>query len=695
MPQLTASEKYDLGLTLAGEIDQRYSPWGAPETTEEAANILGVIENRYQAQTPKAFGRANKAKYDDRTDVVRQPMQFSTWNDADRRATARANYQGSKKAIDAVVEGYARGDIQPTVPDATHYYSPDGMLAESRGKRSAPTWGGKMVGVERIGPHVFGRIPGIKVPDVPQIANVPIPGRQVADLPKIEPGVISDRTQVPAPRMANLPMSIRDRMIGFPDEQVVARAPVPDMPVQAFAPDRQIGAVAALDNLAAGVPARGVPAPTSRPTRVVEAMPSMPQGYRTIAGQVPAQLSDVPRNVPTPTTASLARGINDRMAAPAMGPLSRQSVASLPQAAPAPKSSRVGPSVSQRMDGFPSLGTLNGPYAPTANRSVPAPQSAPRGLLGAISDAVVSPANAATMTATPGLPASVNERIGGFPSLGTLNPTDAPMRTAALQTPQRQAAPSFSAPMPSQRPTAPTAMQRVASVAMPTQRPARAPVSNVPTPMSAPQRTAMPTNVPTPTARPSTAPIGMNDPLSVADRAVTRAAQPQTQGPRTAALGLPSMPTAPQRSTPTQTAQPQQSPSIGSQIGSALGGRAGVIGGILGGTVAGPAGAIIGNMVARNLFGDEDAPPSVSMADAAEGRGSFHGYGKGLGGAYGYGRGIGGISFRGDGSTGLGAPSIPGKPSRGSSGTSRNSSGSGRGASDAAKSNAGGKAGLY
>ncbi|RYE56621.1 MAG: hypothetical protein EOP20_08665, partial [Hyphomicrobiales bacterium] len=176
--QISAAERRAIGLTIAGEIDPRMSPYSDPNTAIEAANILATIENRYQKNTPRAFGKAKAKSYTTRADVAKQPSQYSTWNDAKSRKTAKDNYAKFGPQIDKVIDGYYDGSVKPSVPQATHYYSPKAM-AQTQGKK-APAWAGKMTDVAQQGAHVFGTIESRRAAQkLPDTGPVPTPADPV------------------------------------------------------------------------------------------------------------------------------------------------------------------------------------------------------------------------------------------------------------------------------------------------------------------------------------------------------------------------------------------------------------------------------------------------------------------------------------------------------------------------------------
>lgn len=112
---ISAKDRMNVALTIAGEIDPRLSPYGQPETTQEIANILETITTRADLGGKSL------------TNIVKQHnagniFQYSTWN-KDKTGQATAAYAKHGKAIDAAVEGYFNGTIQPTVKGLTNYHA--------------------------------------------------------------------------------------------------------------------------------------------------------------------------------------------------------------------------------------------------------------------------------------------------------------------------------------------------------------------------------------------------------------------------------------------------------------------------------------------------------------------------------------------------------------------------------------------
>lgn len=145
---LTEQEKQDLALTIAGEIHPGFTRYGTEEAREEIAKILASIENRYDL--------AESGRYTTRSDVVKAPKQYSTWNTKTERAVAQQNYRNFKEHINSAVEDFYNGKLQATAPHATNYWSPVGMRHITGGRRSEPKWGPSVINRTTTGPHVFG-----------------------------------------------------------------------------------------------------------------------------------------------------------------------------------------------------------------------------------------------------------------------------------------------------------------------------------------------------------------------------------------------------------------------------------------------------------------------------------------------------------------------------------------------------------
>lgn len=149
---LSPQDRQDLGLTIAGEIDSRFSPYGTEATRQEMAAIMGVVENRSML--------SNKSI----SQTVKEKSQFSTWNDTKGRKNAQANYAANKAVIDAAIAEYEAGSLVSPVPDATHYWSPIGMMAITNNQRAKPGWAVAIENQTTIGPHTFGTYKGMLTP---------------------------------------------------------------------------------------------------------------------------------------------------------------------------------------------------------------------------------------------------------------------------------------------------------------------------------------------------------------------------------------------------------------------------------------------------------------------------------------------------------------------------------------------------
>jgi len=144
VPGMSREEAEIIARTIAGEIDHGDSPYGKPATDQEIAAILGVIDNRADLKRLT------------RNQVVHEESQFSTWNDAGRRNTAAQNFQKYGNQINKTMRSYFGGELKSPVPFADHYWSPKGIRAETKNKRSEPVWAPNIVNQTRIGPHTFG-----------------------------------------------------------------------------------------------------------------------------------------------------------------------------------------------------------------------------------------------------------------------------------------------------------------------------------------------------------------------------------------------------------------------------------------------------------------------------------------------------------------------------------------------------------
>ena len=165
MARLSSQEKYDIALTLAGEIDPRLSPWSDPKTRTEAANIIATIENRFDIGTPRAAA-----------------------------------------AIEAQMAGVSSSvDRRPSPMPGIQAYSPVAGPAELAA-----------VALSRA------RTAGIPTPTRAQ-PNVPTPSfglsdavmSRMPDMPATMPSLADMRTKA-APQTAALPASVAERMAGFP-----------------------------------------------------------------------------------------------------------------------------------------------------------------------------------------------------------------------------------------------------------------------------------------------------------------------------------------------------------------------------------------------------------------------------------------------------------------------------------------------
>ena len=678
MARLSSQEKYDIALTLAGEIDPRLSPWSDPKTRTEAANIIATIENRFDIGTPRAFGASKTKNYGSRSDVVKQNSQYSTWNDARSRATARANYTRFKDEIDKVVEDFEKGKVAPTRPDATHYYAPEAMKALTG--RPNPAWAPSLDSRMRQGAHVFGAMPSLYGPNAPRPVNYPtpqveraylaptldsIPVPTMAGLGRDVASRMRGFPETPRPQTASLPASVMDRIAGFSaaPSPMTAYAPSPSMPNRA---------AAAIEAQMAGV--------SSSVDRRPSPMPGI-QAYSPVAG--PAELAAVALSrartagIPTPTraqpnvptpTARPSFGLSDAVMSrmPDM-PATMPSLADMRTKA-APQTAALPASVAERMAGFPAMGSLNdvasyrgtmGQPARSMPANVPAPSPAPRnnieaaakqlgapvtagfsgatmrGLLGAIENEKPqiqsAPLNApkADRVISQSAPKAgrVADQQGMIQSRFDNAPMDTPAMTQMLAEPKdylsdrygtRAQPASLQARTPTVAPTRANAMQgpQIASRAF-----AEAP-SIGPTPTARPSLTASPRVGPTsvssfaPVQAPRTAPTVPEPPARTRSIAPRTVNDPIAVADRqTRSLGAPSIPDAPRQTGGLLGA-------IGNAFGGVsdtMGGFGGVAGGLLGGAIAGPAGAVVGNLsqAARSALanGWSGFGPAQSYAD--------------------------------------------------------------------------------
>ena len=125
-----------MAMTLAGEIDSRYTDLSTAEGRAEAFGILSTMENRDLANGSKGI-----------TDAIYSPKQYSTWNNEKVANTAKANYAANPELFNSLVQDYVQDPAsrQPY----TNYYNPS--IAN-------PSWGKQMTDVSEIGPHKFGAL---------------------------------------------------------------------------------------------------------------------------------------------------------------------------------------------------------------------------------------------------------------------------------------------------------------------------------------------------------------------------------------------------------------------------------------------------------------------------------------------------------------------------------------------------------
>ena len=155
MAQLTQKEKMAIAITIAGEISPSKSPYGDPRTDQEIANIIETIETRANAADKGRFG-AGRGAYTNRADVVFQPQQYSTWNDAGKRQTALDNYAKFGPHIIEAIDRYYDGELEPTNRGLTHYMNKDVV------KPGSKHWSTRVDKVAEVGPHTFYSDPGYR-----------------------------------------------------------------------------------------------------------------------------------------------------------------------------------------------------------------------------------------------------------------------------------------------------------------------------------------------------------------------------------------------------------------------------------------------------------------------------------------------------------------------------------------------------
>lgn len=198
MRNLSAQDRRNLGLTIAGEIHPGLSPYGTAKNRNEIAGILGVVSNRFSINKPGVFGKTAQAArnaYRTITDVVKQPSQFSTWNTVRDRNIAKANYAKYSTQINAAIDDFLNGTLASPVPDATHYWSPQGMM-NIAGVR-APSWANRIDDQTEIGAHVFGTAKSL-VDDL-EMARKGVPTPTPAPRDDVDPHAYAGMTMALAP----------------------------------------------------------------------------------------------------------------------------------------------------------------------------------------------------------------------------------------------------------------------------------------------------------------------------------------------------------------------------------------------------------------------------------------------------------------------------------------------------------------
>lgn len=131
-----------MAVTLAGEIDQRFTDLTSDLGKQEAYGILSTMENRQLASGQ------------DMVSVISAPKQYSTWNTPETTNTALANYNKNPALFDGMVDSYL-SDPNSNL-GFTHYYN-DSLVS--------PSWAKNIDGVN-IGPHRFLSLPEVtdKIP---------------------------------------------------------------------------------------------------------------------------------------------------------------------------------------------------------------------------------------------------------------------------------------------------------------------------------------------------------------------------------------------------------------------------------------------------------------------------------------------------------------------------------------------------
>lgn len=142
----TPEDKSLMAVTLAGEIDQRYTDLSTEAGRMEAMGILSTMENR----APKYGGIESAILADN---------QYSTWNNARAANTANSNYAKNPDLFNSLVEAYAT-DPKNNL-GFTSYYNPS--IAN-------PSWGTQMQNSVDLGPHKFGTLSEYLSDNTPQMS---------------------------------------------------------------------------------------------------------------------------------------------------------------------------------------------------------------------------------------------------------------------------------------------------------------------------------------------------------------------------------------------------------------------------------------------------------------------------------------------------------------------------------------------
>ena len=132
--QFTTTDKLGMAMTLAGEVDPSKTDLSTDLGQREAFGILSSIENRV-------------GKYGSIEAAINAPNQYSTWNNAQAAATAKANYAANPDLYNGLVDSFTKNPAANL--GFTSYYN--SSIAN-------PGWANAMTDVETIGSHQFGTV---------------------------------------------------------------------------------------------------------------------------------------------------------------------------------------------------------------------------------------------------------------------------------------------------------------------------------------------------------------------------------------------------------------------------------------------------------------------------------------------------------------------------------------------------------